>query len=319
MSDKKFTLGVDVGGTKTAYGLFESSGELVLQRRHISNAELSPERFFDEIAQNIISIIDEAKIEQTVFSGIGVVLPSFINTGDGLVIKTANLPNIKSFYAQKHLEKALPEYKISVWNDNHAAAITEHRYGAGRGYDNMLYCLMSTGIASGIIINGKLYGGSRGYAGESGHIIVTPDEGMMCGCGNRGCVSTYASGAFIAEHVKNWIAAGEASIIPELAGKNAISAEYIDEAYQIGDALAIRAINQMVTYCAVWLYNLYVTLNIDCFVFGGGLLKMKTPILSMVKEKFDTFSSDIPKVTFKATEFGEDFGIFSASCLPYLT
>ena len=317
MTDNKYAIGVDVGGTKTAYGLYNNT-ELVQRRRHDSNAELPADCFFDVIAENIREMIDIAKIPPELISGVGVALPSFIRASDGLVLKTANLPNIKDYDVQKYLKKALPEFCVTIGNDNHAAVLSEHRYGAGRGHDNMLYCLMSTGFASGIIINGKLFRGSLGYAGESGHMILTPDEGILCGCGNRGCISSYASGSKIAEHVCEWIASGEQSIIPELAGADAISAEHIDAAYQLGDKLAGRAIEQMIKYTAVWLYNLYVTLNINCFAFGGGILKMKTPILSLVRERFNAFSPDAAEVGFHMTELGEDFGIFAASRLPEL-
>ena len=315
MSDTEYAIGVDVGGTKTAYGLYNEKLELVLQRRHDSNTALSAERFFDMITENVREMLRDAKISPALVSGIGVALPSFIRASDGVVLKTANLPNIRNFNAQKHLEKAFPCYSIVVGNDNHAAALSEHRYGAGRGHDNMLYCLMSTGLASGIIIDGKLFRGNLGYAGESGHMIVTPDIGLVCGCGNRGCISSYASGAMLAVHVTKWISSGERSIIPELAGGDAITAQHIDAAYQLGDKLAERAIEQMVQYAAVWLYNLYVTLNIDCFVFGGGILKMETPVLSLVRKRFSTFSDDAPKVSFRMTELGDDFGVFAASRL----
>ena len=258
-----------------------------------------------------------ADISQEAVS-VGIALPSFIRESDGFVLKTANLPRIKEFYARQYLEHALPGYRVSVGNDNHAAALAEHSFGAGRGHDNMLYCLMSTGIASGIIINGKLFRGSLGYAGESGHMILTPDAGLLCGCGNRGCISSYASGAGIAAQVREWIALGECSVIPELSGNGAITARHIDEAYQRGDALAVIAIEQMAKYMAVWLYNLYATLNINCFVFGGGLLKMKAPILSLTREQFNTYSADAGEVNFKTTQLGDDFGVFAAGCLPEL-
>ena len=316
MPDKKYTIGVDVGGTKTAYGIYDEKQRLLLHRQHVSDTQLSPEPFFDNIADNILDMCREAGITPKNINGVGVALPSFIRADDDFVIKTANLPRIRDFYALEHLTKTLPGFSVAVGNDNHAAALAEYKYGAGRGHNNMLYCLMSTGLASGIIINGRLFRGTIGCAGESGHMIVTPNEGLLCGCGNRGCISAYASGAKIAEQVSIWLAEGEKSIISELASSEPVTAQHIDAAYQQGDILAARAITQMTKYMAVWLYNLYITLNINCFVFGGGLLRMKTPILSLVREQFNAFTSD--EVSFCVTQLGDDFGVLAASCLPAL-
>jgi len=318
MQNNKFTLGVDVGGTKTAYAIYDEELKLVKYKLHASDAALSPEKFFDYIAENINQMTVDAEITPENIKGVGVALPSFISADSDYVLKTANLPLIKDFHAQRYLEGLLPEFNVVVGNDNHAAALAEYKYGAGRGSENMLYCLMSTGLASGIIINGKLFRGTLGYAGESGHMIVTPNEGLLCGCGNRGCISAYASGVRIAEQVEKWISEGEQSIIPELTGGGAITAEYIDAAYQLGDKLAERAIKQMVKYMAVWTFNLYVTLNITCFVFGGGLLKMRTPVLQLVREQFSAYTADSKEVSFYETQLGQDFGVFAASCLPEL-
>lgn len=312
MSKTIFSAGVDVGGTKTAYAIFDGEKQLVKKRIYATEKTLAPERFVEAIAQNLRELCKE--LGGALLSGIGVVLPSFIGT-DGFVHKTANLPMLHGFYAHELLGKAFPECAVAVKNDNHAAALAEYRYGAGRGSKNMLYCLMSTGLASGIIINGRLFDGSRGLAGESGHMLITPEEGLLCGCGNRGCIESYASGSKIAEHVKLWLENGEVSVISEIANGAEITAEHIDAAYQMGDALAERAIEQMTRYMAIWLYNLYITLNIDRFVFGGGLLKMKAPLLELVRSKFDELTSGAADVSFCITELGDDAGVFSANCL----
>jgi len=177
----------------------------------------------------------------------------------------------------------------------------------------MLYCPVSTGISSAIIIDGKLFRGSYGWAGESGHTIITPGEGVMCGCGNRGCMMSYVSGSMIAKHVQNRIAQGEKTVMTELAGgADRITALHIQQGYDLGDPLALWAVAQMAKYMAVWLYNLYVSFNINCFVFGGGLLKFGDRLFPAVRAQFDAYNqSDLP-VHFKNAELTEDFGIVGA-------
>ncbi|MDR0904965.1 MAG: ROK family protein [Oscillospiraceae bacterium] len=306
----KYTIGIDVGGTKTAYGLFDEGGNLAARRRHLSDAALAPEEFFDEIAINVRGLCSDAGIAEDALGGVGVGVPSFVRAEDSYIIKTANLPKLKDFHAKDYLSQRLGGIPVAIGNDMHVGAIAEHRRGAGRGHANMLYCLVSTGFSSGIIINDKLFRGSYGFSGESGHTIVTPGEGPMCGCGNRGCVSAYASAANIPIHIRKWIADGETTTLTE-----PFSTAQIAAGYKAGDALSVRALEQMTRYMAVWLFNLYITLNINCFVFGGGLLNMELPLLDMVRAKFDGFNTNDLPVEFKTTQLGEDFGIIGASLL----
>jgi glucokinase len=212
--------------------------------------------------------------------------------------------------------------RVILDNDAHAGAIAEHRLGAGRGFDNLLYCPVSTGISAAIIIDGKIVRGRYGWAGESGHMIVTPDDGVECGCGNRGCLMSWSSGSMIAKHVKAWLDAGEKSCITDFSGDSEINCLHIEQAYNAGDALARRAVAQMVKYLGIWTYNLYVTLNINCFVFGGGLLKMfrsliddgkPGSLLDSMKEVFDGYNKNTMPVYFKEAELGDDFGIIGAA------
>ena len=303
----RYTIGIDVGGTKTAYGLLDDTLNVVARRRVASDASLAAEAFFDEIARNVTELLRDAAISEAELDGVGICVPSFVRAEDSYIIKTANLPLLRDFHARDYLESKLG-VRVAVGNDMHAASIAEHRLGAGRGRENMLYCLLSTGIASGIIVNDQLFRGSYGFSGESGHTIVTPNEGPTCGCGNQGCVSAYASAANLPQNLRKWIAEGAKTTLTE-----PFSMPQIVDAYRDGDALAIRAVEQMTTYMAVWLFNLYVTLNIKTFVFGGGLLNMELPILALVRERFDALNkTDLP-VEFLTTQLGEDFGILGAS------
>jgi glucokinase len=196
----------------------------------------------------------------------------------------------------------------------------------------MLYCPVSTGISSGIIINGSIFRGRYGWAGESGHMIITPDDGIECGCGNRGCLMSWCSGSMIIRHIKKWIEAGEKSSILDFAGGEELNCNHLADAYNAGDVLARRAIAQMVKFLGVWTYNLYVSLNINCFVFGGGLLKMfrdlkdgginsgreTGSLLSAMKEVFDGYNKNPMPVYFKEAVLsdaisGDDVGIIGAA------
>jgi glucokinase len=309
-----YTMGIDVGGTKIAYGLFDENFVLVSKRRHPSDRGAGPEAFFDVIVSNAKEMLAGRRAGLEQLRGIGIGMPSYILYDEGRIIKTSNLTLLRDFPAKDYLQKKF-DGKIPVLldNDTHLAALAEHRLGAGCGYDNMIYCAVSTGIASGIIINGKLFRGTYGWAGETGHMLITPDEGIECGCGNTGCFMSWCSGSMIVRHIQQWIAAGEETLLTEIAGSvENITAAHLDLAFERGDLLAKRAVEQMARFLAVWLFNLYLTLNINCFVLGGGLLAMGDKLFHRVEELFDKYNQDDHPVYFKKAALGDDFGITGA-------
>lgn len=308
----KFYMGIDVGGTKIAYGLFDENAKLIAKRSTSSDSTCPPEPFFDGIAAEALKLAEENGVRREDLAGAGVGVPSYVKYDEGRIVKTVNLTCLNNFPARDYLSGKLG-LPVALANDAQAAALAEHRHGAGCGFPNMLYCPVSTGISSAVIINGQLFRGSYGWAGESGHTIITPGEGILCGCGNRGCLMSYVSGSMIVKHVQERIAQGEKTVMTELAGDaSRITAYTIQQGYDMGDPLARWALAQMTKYMAVWLYNLYVTFNINCFVFGGGLLKFGDRLFPAVRAQFDAYNqSDLP-VYFKNAELTEDFGIVGA-------
>lgn len=303
-----------MGGTKTAYGVFDQDKKLVKRHQHVSDGSLTPERFFDRIVGNIHELMRACGIDGERLRGVGIGMPSYVHYEEGHIVKTVNLPKIQNFPARSYLMKELGGTRVILDNDSHTGALAEFRNGAGRGFENMLYCPVSTGISSGIIIGGKLFRGRYGWAGESGHMIVTPGQGLACGCGNRGCLMSWCSGAMIVKHIRQWIEAGDwTQLLSMVDSPEDITCEMIDRAYDLGDAMAVKAVNQMAEYLAVWIYNLYVTLNINCYIFGGGLLNMGDKLFGRMKENFHAYNQDDMPVYFKTAELGNDFGIIGAA------
>ncbi|MBC8059832.1 MAG: ROK family protein [Clostridiaceae bacterium] len=311
---KQYVIGIDVGGTKIAYGLFDVHRKLVDKHKTLSNATLSAEEFFYKIINDIYELLGTNNLTLEDIKGIGIGMPSYVLFEEGKILMTSNLTNIANFPAKAYLMKKLGEnVKIIIDNDGHTGALAEHRHGAGRGFHHILYCPVSTGISSGIIINDELFRGSYGWSGESGHMIVNPDEGIMCGCKNKGCLMSYCSGSMIVKHILNKIELGEQTIMVELAGgKENISAEHILKAHIMKDDMAIWAVEQMAKYIGIWCYNLYSTLNINCFIFGGGLVKFGEMLFEPVRKVFNSYNHNEFPVYFKFAELGDDFGIIGA-------
>ena len=311
---EQFTIGIDVGGTKTAYGVLDANKNVICRMAHPSNADYSPETFFDLIAENIKKLMAQCNVKTESLLGIGLGMPSFILYDEGFIVKTVNLTRIKNFPARSYLSQKLGNMAVILDNDARAAGLAEHRYGAGIGFDMMFYCPLSTGISSALLVNGKPFRGSYGWAGESGHMIATPGEGIECGCENRGCFMSLCSGSMIVKHIKNWIAAGENTIMTELAGGvDKIDTSILEKAYDDGDPMAVKAFSQMTHWLGVWFFNLYVTFNVNCFIMGGGLVNMGEKFLGPIRRKFDEYNLDERPVHFKVAQSGQDYWILGAA------
>jgi len=315
----EYSIGVDVGGTKIAYGLFDGGGNLIDRHQEPSDASLSGEAFFDGIAASCHNLLGRHQVTDEQFRGVGIGMPSYVLYDEGMLAKTVSLPKLRNFRARNYLSgKFRPGALVLLDNDCNTAALAEYRHGAGRGTRNMVYCAVSTGIGNGLIIDGHLFRGTHGFAGEGGHMIATPGVGIKCGCGNVGCFMSYCSGLLIVKHIQARIADGEPTIMTELAGSAGnITCLTLAQAFDQGDAMAMWAIDQMARYLAVWLYNLYVLLDIDCYVLGGGMLNLGDRLFPRVREIFDQYNDIEMPVYFKQAELKQDFGIIGAADLLY--
>lgn len=314
----QYRIGVDVGGTKTAYGLFDEEHRLVARHRQPTVIYGSCEEICGAVVDGVHELLALQGISLSDVSGVGLAFPSYVDFEAGRIQCTSNICNLKDFPARDFFEQRLG-VRVVLDNDAHVAAIAEHRLGAGRGFHHMLYCPVSTGISSGIIINDRIFRGSYGAAGETGHMLITPDAGIPCGCGNSGCFMSYSSGSMIMRHIRKWLEEGETSRMLDRADGNvdSIDGRILDAAAREGDALALRAVEQMAYYLGVWTYNLYQAFNINCYVFGGGLVKMGDFLFDRVRRHFDRLNvsqANMP-VYFKYAELGDDFGIIGAEQL----
>jgi glucokinase len=256
----------------------------------------------------------EQHVELAQIRGVGLGMPSFILYEAGHIVKTSNLVKIKDFPARSYVSQKLGGLPVVLDNDGRAAGLAEYHFGAGRGFDSIVYCPVSTGISSALIIKGKPFRGTYGWAGETGHMVATPGEGIECGCGNRGCYMSWCSGAMIVKHIQQWIAGGEKTMMIELAGGiDKIDSIILEEAYDKGDAMAIKALNQMTHWLGVWFFNLYVSYNVNCFVLGGGLVKMGEKFLGQIRKNFDHYNHEKQPVYFKTAECEEHCGVLGAA------
>ena len=315
-----FYMGIDVGGTKTSYGLFDEDKKLIYKEKLPSDDQKGPLEFFGQVAKKLLEFAEAAENRGGSLAGIGIGVPGFVDFEKGIIARIPSLPRLDGFGVADFLREQLSaagkgEIPVVVDNDGHCGALAEYRQGAGKGHRNMLYCPVSTGISTGMILDGRLFRGSNGASGESGHMLtcIPEEEQIPCMCGNSGCFNSMGSGKAILTHVRRWLEEGETSILPELAGGTEhITAKHINEAYEKGDALAVRAVEQMAHYLAVWIFNVYMLLNVDCIVFAGGLLAIGDKLFGRIREEFERYHTNGFPVEFHFTKLGEDSGLIGA-------
>jgi glucokinase len=264
-------IGVDLGGTKILTSLADSEGRIISTVRVDTQAKLGPDKVIANIIKSISLAAKQARIPLSRISKIGIGAPGPI-LGQAIVVSPPNLPGWRNVNIKSILQKELKK-KIYVENDANAAAFGEFRFGAGKGFKNLIYITLSTGIGGGIIIDGKAYTGSIGTAGEIGHMVIDPD-GPKCGCGNHGCLEALAAGPAIAR----------------MAGqKNALEAEL---AARRGNKKAKNAIEKAAKYIGIGIANLNNILNPDIFVIGGGVSNMGRLLLDPVKSWAKKYSME---------------------------
>jgi len=304
-----YVIGIDAGGTKVAYGLFGRDGRLIDRLQHPTDAKADGPCFSDGIINFVHALLENNGLTLMDLDGIGVCMPSFILFDEGYICMTSAMPGIKDFPMRDYLAEKLP-VRIVLDNDSNVAALAEHRLGAGRGSQHMVYVSASTGLGCGIIIDGKLFRGSYGWAGECGHMLATPDEGLLCGCENRGCYMSYASGRYAPQHAQARMEKGEHSVMPVCDDLNCA---HILEALRQGDGLAVQIVEQMAHYTAVCIFNVYQMLNINLFVFGGGLVNFGDALFGRIRAEFDRYNHIPQPVYFRFAELEKDFGIIGAA------
>jgi len=305
----EYVIGVDAGGTKVAYGLFDKNKKLIDRLQYPTDILADGPAFSDGIVKTVNELMTRNGLDFSELKGVGICMPSFILFDEGYICMTSAMTNIKEFAMRDYIAERLP-VRIALDNDSNAAALAEYRHGAGRGSRHMIYVSASTGLGSGIIIDGKLFRGSYGWAGECGHMLATPDEGVLCGCQNRGCYMSYASGRYIPKHVEARLGKGAESA---MAACDGIDCTNILEAYKENDLLAVEAVEQMAHYMAVCVFNVYQMLNINLFVFGGGLVNFGDALFGRMRSEFDRYNHVDKPVDFKFAELVKDFGIIGAA------
>jgi len=265
-----YFVGVDLGGTKIYTALADLHGRILAEFRTPTKAREGPEAVIARIAETVHRVLKAVEGKAPAALGIG--SPGPLDPETGVVYNSPNL-GWDRVPLKKKLEELL-EVPVLVDNDANLAALGEYSFGAGRGSRHMVYVTVSTGIGGGLILDGRIYRGAGGGAGEVGHMVLDP-EGPPCGCGRRGCLEALASGTAMAARARELAAAGRGKAILREAGGAAggITAVSVSRAAAAGDSEAAEIITRAGEYLGMGLANVINLINPDRLVLGGGALE----------------------------------------------
>jgi len=272
---KKLAVGIDIGGTNTVYGFVDEEGNCLFDASFYTPNYPIFENFVRELSLHIQSNL-KLFTDQYELIGIGVGAPN-ANYFTGCIEHAVNL----CWDKQLPLSQLLGEYfnlPVILTNDANAAALGEMHYGGARGMKNFMVVTLGTGLGCGLVMDGKIYYGHHGHAGELGHIIIR-EQGRRCGCGRNGCLETYVSATGIKRTVSKFLAKyHEKSVLHEIPF-NKISAKKLVIAAYGGDQVAIESFEYTGKLLGKTLANVAAMNNPEAIFLSGGLAKAGDLIL----------------------------------------
>jgi len=316
MKSAGYHLGVDLGGTTIAAALLDAEGHIIQETLIPTLAQEGHEAVIARMAELIQRVISEAGVDLADVGSIGIGVPGVLDIEKGLTLFLPNLPGTWPRVPLALRIKQAVGLPTFLLNDVRAFTLGEKTYGAGRNVDNMVCLAIGTGIGGGIVVNGQLYLGLDGTAGEVGHQIIDM-YGPPCGCGSHGCLEAFASGPAIATMAVRAIKQGLTTIIGQLVDYdlNRITPEVVCQAAKRGDRVAIDIFERAGFYLGVGIANLITILSPQMVVIGGGVAQagelLFAPIRRTVAERVRV--TPLEKVKIVPAELGRVAGVVGAA------
>lgn len=272
-------IGINISGTQARAALVDSEGSMVEGRF----GEVAPKQLVQELA----AMVGDLRKQNVEVGAIGVAIPGLVNRQTDRVIAPRDLPSTIVGDLHGELMRATG-LRVELENDANAAAYGEFKVGAGRGARNLFYMMIGNGIGGAIILDGKLWTGASGFAGEVGHITIDT-EGIECVCGNTGCLETVASAPSIVRRARERLNRDSTSSLSRLALNKTFTAEDVAHQANEGDDFALMMIERTGKYIGTGVASVINLLNIERIVLGGGVMDagslILNPIIQEVKRR----------------------------------
>lgn len=304
-------LGIDIGGTKLAVGVATPDGRLLSDMRRPSDAADGPDAMIERVLDMSRAAVNDAGLTLDEVDAIGIGCGGPLDPWSGVILNALNNPGWVNVPLVARIEEGLGR-PAHLDNDANAAALGEHRFGAGRGVAHMVYLTISTGVGGGLILDHRLYHGANGNAGELGHISVRVSGGRPCHCGSIGCIEAYCSGTNIASRFREALAGGATSAIQR--DPVDITAEDVANAARDGDPLASTIWAESMELLGGGIVSIIHAFNPQRVVLGGGVTGagdlLFEPVRRVVSERAMPWLAEPVRIV--PAELGEMAGVLGA-------
>ncbi|WEZ84453.1 ROK family protein [Rhizobium sp. 32-5/1] len=310
---QQVAIGIDLGGTQVRAALVGEQGTIFAQAEDQTEALAGPERVLSQILDLAERVLAAGQPLSVV--GVGVSTPGPVDTMAGVASDVPTLAGFAGFPLKAELQKRFV-YPVSLENDGIAAAIGEWQFGEGKGYDNLIYVTVSTGIGGGIISDGRVVRGRKGMAGHIGHMSVMPN-GELCPCGNRGCFEAYGSGTAFALRAR----IRALNCTETVLGKNGTEVHSRDvfSAARNGDVLANTLIEEEAEILGRGFVSLIHIFSPEIVVMGGGLShefdRLQPGIQNYIAQRAMPAFNDVQVIR---AALGQNSGLVGAAALAFL-
>ena len=311
-------IGIDVGGTNVKIALVDKSGKIIYSNSVPTYAKMGYEYTVNNIKQAIKDLMKETNTTAKDIDGIGFDFPGQVDYKTGVVKLAPNIPGWVNVPIAQMIEE---EFHIPtrIDNDVRCAALGEMKFGAGQGCENFVCITVGTGIGSGLFVNGQLVRGASNAAGEIGHIKLQMKDGLICGCGDTGCLEAYASGPSIVAMAQDYIKGGKSTKFREMAAAEGgeITPYMVAKAAEAGDPVAKRIFAIVGEYIGIGLTSVINLLNPEKVIIGGGVAEagdlLLDPIRKTIKERAMVVAGSAVEIV--PAQLGNSAGVIGASML----
>lgn len=302
---ERIVLAADLGGTNLRMAAVNRNGDILYRNKLRTPATGSRSDVVAAILTAAREVMDNAK-GQFEFAAFGAAVPATVNSHDGVILRSPNLPELNGMEFSTVFSEAL-EMPVVLENDANSATVGESWKGAARDVSSFIMVTLGTGVGGGIMINGELLRGPDGTAGEVGHIAVEPD-GYPCGCGSNGCVEQYASATAISRIASELIPVYPESVLhPDLD----ITPLDVYNAGLKGDALSLEVFRRVGRYLGIALGGLVNVLNPEAIVIGGGAAAGWDLFIESLRREIDyrAFQQPAERVRLRRSQLADDAGL----------
>ena len=310
---ESYNICLDIGGTKVLGAIFDSKKNIIyrLKKKTKEGGDTT-----DNVEQVIINVVDEmikeSGIKKSQIHAIAAGAPGVIDQSTGIVLFSPNLP-WKNYDIKTPIEKkfGVPFY---IGNDVNVGVLGEYKYGAAKGYKNVVGFFVGTGMGGGLILDGKLFTGTGFKAAEYGHMVLNP-EGPLCSCGQRGCLEIFSSKKGMSSYIVQQTNRGRQSMLSDKIENGVFRSKLLKKAMAADDTVAMEAVDRACHYLAIATGNMINTISPDVVVYGGGVMEAVGPaFLEKILKEVDLYCmpSIRSTVELKVAALGDDSILYGA-------